>query len=64
MIVYDAMMEDIKERAIATAHHRPHWWYRYLDNTHTKLDRQYAQKFTDHRNSLDVDIQKRRRMGS
>ena len=48
--------EDIEERAIATAPHPPHWWYRYVDDTHTKLDRVHAQEFTDHLNTLDPDI--------
>ena len=56
MIVCDGYMEDIEERAISTAPHPPHWWFRYVDDTHTKLDKEFAQEFTDHLNSLDPDI--------
>ena len=56
MIVCDAMMEDIEQKAIETAPHPTHWWYRYVDGTQTKLDSEYAQEFTDHLNTLDPDI--------
>jgi hypothetical protein len=56
MIVCDAQMEDIEEQAIATAEHPPYWWYRYVDDTHTKLDKTHASSFTDHLNTLDEDI--------
>ena len=56
MIVRDGMMEDIQEIAIATAPHPPHWRYRYMDDTHTKLDPEYAQEFTNHLNTLDLHI--------
>ena len=58
MIACDAHMEDVEERAMATAQNppTPHWWYRYMDNTNTKLDSSHTQAFTDHVNSLDSDI--------
>ena len=56
MIVCDAMMEDIEQKAIETAPHPTHWWYRYVDDTHTKQDSEYAQEFPDHLNTLDPDI--------
>ena len=57
MIVCDAHMEDVEEQAITTAPHLPHWWFKYADYTHTKLDASCAQVFTDHQNSLDPDNQ-------
>ncbi|XP_070550371.1 uncharacterized protein [Ptychodera flava] len=42
--------------AIATAPHPPLWWFRYVDDTHTKLKKCHAQEFTDHLNTLDPDI--------
>ncbi|XP_072042908.1 uncharacterized protein [Amphiura filiformis] len=34
----------------------PLWWYRNVDDTHTKLKKQYAEEFTNHLNSIDPDI--------
>ena len=34
---------EIKDRAIATAHHPTPWGYNYVDDTHTKLDKQNTQ---------------------
>jgi hypothetical protein len=49
-------MEHLEQIAIKTAPHPPLWWYRYVDDTHTKLKKKHAQEFTDHLNSLDPDI--------
>ena len=46
----------IEQIAIETAPHKSLWWFRYVNNTHTKLKKQQAQEFTDHLNSLDPDI--------
>ena len=55
-ILCDIYMEDLEQRAIETAPHPPLWWFRYVDDTHCKLKKCYAQEFTDHLNSLDKDI--------
>ncbi|XP_072033586.1 uncharacterized protein [Amphiura filiformis] len=49
-------LEHLEQLAISTAPHPPLWWFRYVDDTHTKLKKRYAQEFTDHLNSLDPDI--------
>ena len=49
-------MEDVEQRAIATAPHSWLWWFRYVDYTHCKLKKYYNQELTDHLNSLDPDI--------
>ena len=47
------VMEHIKESAIATATHPPRWWYRYVDDSHACLKKDYIQEFHDHLNSVN-----------
>ena len=35
----------------------PSWWFRYVDDTHSKQKRKNVDNFTDHLNSIDKDIQ-------
>jgi hypothetical protein len=49
-------MEDFEQKALRTAVYPPNWWYRYVDDTHTKQKKQHVQEFTDHLNSIDPDI--------
>ena len=44
MIDCDTCMEGITETTIATD---THWWHKYVDKTHTKLDKEQAHEFTD-----------------
>ena len=55
-IVCNLYMEYLERLAIESAPHPPLWWFRYVDDTHCKLKKEYAQEFTDHLNSLDPDI--------
>jgi len=55
-IVCNLFMEHLEQLAINTAPHPPLWWFRYVDDTHTKLKKAYADEFTEHLNSLDPDI--------
>ena len=55
-IICNLYMEHLEQLAISTAPHPPLWWYRYVDDTHIKIKKQYAQEFTDHINSIDPDI--------
>ncbi|XP_066275413.1 uncharacterized protein [Branchiostoma lanceolatum] len=55
-IVCNLYMEHLEQLAISTAPHPPLWWFRYVDDTHTKLKKAHAQEFIDHLNSLDPDI--------
>ena len=40
LIVCDVIMEDLEERAIASAHYPPHWRYRYINDTRAKHDKE------------------------
>ncbi|XP_066279172.1 uncharacterized protein [Branchiostoma lanceolatum] len=55
-IVCNLYLEHFEQVAISSAPHPPVWWYRYVDDTHTKLKKEYAHEFTEHLNSLDPDI--------
>ena len=49
-------MEHFESIALSTAPHPPGWWYRYVDDTHTKQKVAHVQEFTEHLNKLDPDI--------
>ena len=49
-------MEHFESIALTTAPNPPGWWFRYVDDTHTKQKKEYVKKYTDHINSIDPDI--------
>lgn len=55
-IVCNLYMEHLQQEAIQSAPNPPLWWYRYVDDTHTKLKKHHAEEFTHHLNSIDPDI--------
>ncbi|XP_070543818.1 uncharacterized protein [Ptychodera flava] len=55
-IVCNLYMELFESIALTTAPNPPSWWYRYVDDTHTKLERKFADEFTHHINNLDQHI--------
>ena len=55
--IANLVMEYIEESAIATATHPPRWWYRYVDDSHACLKKDYLQEFHDHLNSVNPNIQ-------
>ncbi|KAH3862641.1 hypothetical protein DPMN_025611 [Dreissena polymorpha] len=44
-------MENFEE--LRTAPHPPGWWFRYIDDTHTKQKVEHVEEFTEHINSID-----------
>ena len=55
--IANLVTEYIEERAISTAAHPPRWWYRYVDDSHVYLKKDYVQEFHDHVNSVNANIQ-------
>ena len=56
-ILCNLYMEDFEKKALSSAAHPPGWWFRYVDDTHTKHKKAYGDEFFAHINSIDPDIQ-------
>ena len=54
IIMCDVKTEEVEERAMETAPTSPS--HHYVDDTHTQLDAEHAQDFTDQLNTLDPNI--------
>ena len=55
-ILCNLFMEDFEKQALASAPHPPAWWYRYVDDTHTKQKKCHADEFLSHINSINSHI--------
>ena len=56
-IVANLYMEHFESRASDTAPTRPSMWYRYVDDTMTKIHECAVSSFSDHLNSMNPHIQ-------
>ena len=54
--IANLVMEDVEERALATADVRPQFWKRYVDDTCTALPASRVQEFLEHLNSVEPSI--------
>ena len=56
-IISNLYMEHFEREALSTFARQPEIWYRYVDDTFTKLQEYDVDNFTDHLNSRDPYIQ-------
>ena len=56
-ILANLVMEHIEDIALATAPHPPKWWYRYVDDSHACIRKQFIEEFHAHLNSIDPHAQ-------
>jgi hypothetical protein len=55
-IVCNLYMEHFEEQAIRTSPHPPGWWFRYVDDNHTKQKVEHVEESTEHIHSNYTDI--------
>ena len=52
-ILCNLIMEDFEKQALASVPHAPAWWYRYVDDTHTKQKKCHVDEFLNHINGIN-----------
>ena len=57
VVVAEIVMQRLEERALATYHNPPAFWYRYVDDTLTSLKKDEKTAFLDHFNQQNPSIQ-------
>ena len=55
--ITNLVMEDIEDRALSTFSPTPRFWKSYMDDTCTLLSSDFINKFHDHLNDVDLNIQ-------
>ena len=55
-IVANLYMESFEEEALSTARNPPSLWFRYVDDTMTKIHPYHIDEFTEHLNQMDPNI--------
>ena len=57
-VLADLVMEEIEQTAISTfPHHRPKWWFRYVNDSPSCLKKDQVDEFHKHLNSINRNIQ-------
>ena len=57
VVVPNLVMEDVKERALATFSDPPQFWKRYVDDICVAVNRKKLQDFLYHLNTIEESIQ-------
>ena len=57
IVIANLVMDDVKQRALATFHFTPCFWKYYVDTTFTVLPCNLVQEFLSHLNSIEACIQ-------
>ncbi|KAL9951491.1 hypothetical protein ACROYT_G044160 [Oculina patagonica] len=55
-ILANLVMEYVEEKALSSAPHPPKWWFRYVDDSHVCLKKEFVDEFHSHLNSINQHI--------
>ena len=55
--IANLVLEHVEEVALTTAPNPPRWWFRFVDDSHASLKREYVEEFHKHLNSINEQIQ-------
>ena len=55
-ILANLVMEHVEEKALSSAPNPPKWWFRYVDDSHVCMKREYVDEFHAHLNSTNPHI--------
>ena len=56
-VIAELAMEEIEEKAFASAPVKPRWWRRYVNNSNACLKSESIKDFHNHLNSINLHIQ-------
>ena len=48
--IANLVLEHVEEVALATAPNLPRWWFRFVDDSHASLKREYVEEVHKHLN--------------
>ncbi|XP_078343973.1 uncharacterized protein LOC144629608 [Oculina patagonica] len=55
-ILANLVMEYVEDKALSSAPHPPKWWFRYVDDSHVCLKKEFVDEFHSHLNSINQHI--------
>ena len=57
VVITELVMEEIEEKALASAPEKPRWWRPYVDDSNACLKSESIKDFHNHLNSINLRIQ-------